>query len=66
MDWHEVPEGEGGKANVNVWHEIIEESKADVELPASQGEAPNVITIAKKQTPKKSSFEAVEFTQGVR
>lgn len=64
MDWHEVPEGEGGKASVGVWHEIIEESAADAELPTSQGQAPNLITVARRDGDKGAN-QLVEFTQGV-
>lgn len=64
MDWHEVPEGEGGKASVGVWHEIIEESGADAELPSSEGQAPNLVTVSRKDKEKGGS-ELVEFTQRV-
>ncbi|KAL9098463.1 MAG: hypothetical protein Q9163_005878 [Psora crenata] len=48
MDWHEVPEGEGGKASVAVWHEIVDEARGPLELPTGfpGGKSPNLITIA--------------------
>ena len=67
MDWHEVPEGEGGKTGVAVWHEIIEESKADSELPAEDAESkgvqdPGIIFTSRGE----KEAEIHEFTQAVR
>ena len=38
MDWNEVPEGVGGKMDVAVWHELVDDKKSlvDSELPASE------------------------------
>lgn len=38
MDWSEVPEGIGGRVDVAVWHELVEEKKASVtsRLPDSE------------------------------
>lgn len=38
MDWNEVPEGIGGKVEVSVWHELVDEgsSTAKSELPTSE------------------------------
>ncbi|KAL8677181.1 MAG: hypothetical protein Q9186_006357 [Xanthomendoza sp. 1 TL-2023] len=65
MEWNEVPEGVGGKAEIAVWHDIIEERKSSVsvDLPANNADNPaaNVITIS--QDASKEEFEVVEFTQ---
>ncbi|KAL8684912.1 MAG: hypothetical protein Q9224_006068, partial [Gallowayella concinna] len=67
MEWNEVPEGVGGKAEIAVWHDIIEERKSSVsvDLPANNADNPaaNVITIS--QDASKEEFEVVEFTQQV-
>lgn len=64
MDWHEVPEGEGGKASIAVWHEIIDDVSEPSELPASiPGETcSDVLIVSKKGT---SGHEVVELSQGV-
>ncbi|KAL8802541.1 MAG: hypothetical protein Q9200_006548 [Gallowayella weberi] len=65
MEWNEVPEGVGGKAEIAVWHDIIEERKSSVsaDLPANNADQPtaNVITIS--QDASKKEFEVVAFTQ---
>ena len=68
MDWNEVPEGVGGKVEIIVWHEIVEEkrSSALTELPSTTSESPSpsVITVSVSATdPEK--HEVVEFTQKV-
>ncbi|KAL8848974.1 MAG: hypothetical protein Q9221_006005 [Calogaya cf. arnoldii] len=58
MDWNEVPEGVGGKAEIAVWHDIVEEKKSSVstDLPTNKDfPPPNVIAV--------SQYEVVEFTQ---
>ena len=64
MDWHEVPEGEGGKASISVWHEIIDEPGDSSELPVEipGGKPPSVIIITEKG---KTGHEVVEFSQSV-
>lgn len=33
IDWNEVPEGIGGKADVSAWHDIVEQKESALELP---------------------------------
>lgn len=64
MDWNEVPEGVGGKAEIAVWQDVIEERKSSVsaDLPTDNAEQPppNVIFVSKRK-----DYELVEFTHGV-
>ena len=40
MDWNEVPEGIGGKIDVSVWHQLIQDQKnASAELPSDDTNA---------------------------
>ncbi|KAL8894487.1 MAG: hypothetical protein Q9192_004283 [Flavoplaca navasiana] len=61
MDWNEVPEGVGGKAEIAVWHDIIEERKSSVsaDLPTDDADKtpPNLIFISQGK-----NYELVEFT----
>lgn len=68
MEWNEVPEGVGGKAEIAVWHEITDE-KGDQRvssLPASipEEELPSVFIVSK--TPDSSDYSTVAFTQKVK
>lgn len=65
MDWHEVPEGEGGKTGVAVWHEIMDESSEKMDLPAEipgGGQPTGVVMIAPN---KKTGMDVVEYSQSV-
>lgn len=65
MDWNEVPEGIGGKIDVSVWHQLVQDQKTGVvELPQDAGKAPNVVFLWQEGVGK--SAEIVEFTQQVR
>lgn len=69
MEWNEVPEGVGGRAEIAVWHEIVEEkrSSAMAELPPRNPDAvtPSIITTSiGAHDPEK--HELIEFTQEVR
>jgi acyl-CoA synthetase (AMP-forming)/AMP-acid ligase II len=65
MDWSEVPEGIGGKVDVAVWHELVQEQKnAATPLPSTSGKPPNVVFLWQEAVGK--SAEIVEFTQQVR
>jgi acyl-CoA synthetase (AMP-forming)/AMP-acid ligase II len=65
MDWSEVPEGIGGKVDVAVWHELVQEQKnATTPLPSTSGKPPNVVFLWQEAVGK--SAEIVEFTQQVR
>ncbi|KAL8665345.1 MAG: hypothetical protein Q9168_007720 [Polycauliona sp. 1 TL-2023] len=63
MDWNEIPEGVGGKAEIAVWHDIIEERKssASTDPPADNAEKPppNVITVSPSTS---KQYDVVEFT----
>lgn len=68
MDWNEVPEGIGGKTEVIVWHDVVNEKDQSIssEVPeiSSNSVEPNIIT-AVKSSVKSESCEIVEFTQKV-
>ncbi|KAF3032381.1 hypothetical protein E8E12_002618 [Didymella heteroderae] len=62
MDWSDVPEGIGGKVDVSVWHELVQDSKhtEDV-LPSDGRKAPGVVFLWQEAVGKPA--EIVEFTQ---
>lgn len=69
MDWNEVPEGEGGKADIAVWHDIIDEKVSSLlELPAEipGGEIPKVVMVTEDAWSALDSYELTEYTQAVR
>ncbi|KZM19088.1 uncharacterized protein EKO05_0010236 [Ascochyta rabiei] len=63
MDWSEVPEGIGGKVDVSVWHELVQDAKhTDAALPSDTTTAPpNVVFLWQEAVGKPA--EVVEFTQ---
>jgi acyl-CoA synthetase (AMP-forming)/AMP-acid ligase II len=62
MDWSEVPEGIGGKVDVSVWHELVQDSKhTEHALPSEGGKAPGVVFLWQEAVGKPA--EIVEFTQ---
>lgn len=64
MDWNEVPEGIGGKIDVSVWHQLVQDQKSrTTQLPSDSEKAPNVVFIWQEGVRK--SAEIVEFTQQV-
>lgn len=67
MEWNEIPEGVGGRADIAVWHEIIDEKgeAASTEPPASAaGDVmPNIITVWQDDSANLEKYEIVEFTQ---
>jgi hypothetical protein len=64
MDWSEVPEGIGGKVDVSVWHELVQDSKhTEHALPSEGGKAPGVVFLWQEAVGKPA--EIVEFTQQV-
>ena len=68
MDWNEVPEGEGGRAEIAVWHDIVDEkNSASRELPTelSGGSLPNVAMVIEDGMSALDSYEIVEYTQKV-
>ncbi len=68
MDWNEVGEGEGGKAEIAVWHDIIDEKQTPSELPNDipEGTVTNVVMVTKDAWSAMDSYELTEFTQAVR
>ena len=69
MEWNEIPEGVGGRADIAVWHEIIDEKgeAASSEPPANAaGDAMrNIITVWQVDSANPEKYEVVEFTQNV-
>lgn len=64
MDWNEVPEGIGGKIDVSVWHQLVQDSKSGrLALPQGTENAPNVVFLWQEGVGR--SAEVVEFTQQV-
>ena len=68
MDWNEVGEGEGGIAEVAVWHDIIDEKQTSSELPSEipGGTTTNVVMVTEDAWSAMDSYELSEFTQAVR
>jgi len=64
MDWSEVPEGIGGKIDVSVWHELVQDQKSGApELPSTSHKPPGVVFLWQEVAGKPA--EIVEFTQQV-
>ncbi|KAL8981336.1 MAG: hypothetical protein Q9177_005607 [Variospora cf. flavescens] len=64
MEWSEVPEGVGGKAEIAVWHDIIEERRSSVTGDLTNDKEPtNVIVISKNVSNLSTGFDIVEITQ---
>jgi hypothetical protein len=66
MDWNEVPEGEGGKADIAVWHDIIDEeafSSSDLSTEVPGGRAHDVLFVTEDAMSAMNSYEIVSFTQ---
>jgi hypothetical protein len=66
VDWNEVPEGIGGKVDVTVWHELVQDSKVrSTKLPTTAaGSKPANIVFLWQEKPGDPA-EHVEFTQAV-
>ena len=67
MDWKEVGEGKGGKAEITVWHDVIEGNHAPSELPVNvpEGSAANIVMVTEDTWSAMDSYELTEFTQAV-
>jgi acyl-CoA synthetase (AMP-forming)/AMP-acid ligase II len=64
MDWNEIPEGIGGKIDVSVWHQLVQDQKsAAASLPSDSDKAPGVVFLWQESVGKPA--EIVEFTQNV-
>lgn len=67
MDWDEVPEGIGGKVDVNSWHALVQDnvSQTTTELPKEvHSKMPGRLITIWQDKPGGES-EIVEFTQNV-
>ena len=67
MDWNEVPEGIGGKIDVSVWHELVQDQKtgSNTELPQNEsGPKPGNLVFVWQEKPGKEA-DIVEFSQNV-
>ncbi|KAL9606959.1 MAG: hypothetical protein Q9167_008078 [Letrouitia subvulpina] len=67
MEWNEVPEGVGGRADIGVWHEVIEERRhiVDSNLPSDLNDdnLSNIVMVSNNRTGGPNDFDIVEFTQ---
>ncbi|KAH7067859.1 hypothetical protein FB567DRAFT_541365 [Paraphoma chrysanthemicola] len=62
MDWSEVPEGIGGKIDVSVWHDLVQEQQGGaLALPSTTEKAPGIVFLWQERVGKPA--EIVEFTQ---
>jgi hypothetical protein len=64
MDWNEVPEGIGGKVDVSVWHDLVQDQKSRVSKLPEDGAKPANLVFVWQEKPG-APAEIVEFTQGV-
>ncbi|KAF2203953.1 hypothetical protein GQ43DRAFT_410562 [Delitschia confertaspora ATCC 74209] len=63
MGWNEVPEGIGGKVDVSVWHELVQDQRNSTsQLPQDGAKPANIVFIWQEKLG--SPAEVVEFTQG--
>lgn len=69
MEWNEVPEGVGGRADIGVWHEVIEERRhiVDSNLPTdlNGGSLSTIVMVSNNRRGGPNNFDIVEFTQQV-
>lgn len=69
LDWNKLSEGQHGKPDIAVWHDIINEMVSDPspELPTSDPEPqdPNTILVSEPGE-RLEVYEIIEFTQKVR
>lgn len=68
MDWHEVPAGVGGKTEIAIWHEILEESTGE-DLPEddiSEASMAKVVFAMPVHDDNEGKLELIEFEQKVR
>ena len=66
MEWNEVPEDTGGKADIAVWHDIIDENAfASSDLPAEipGGGISEVLFVAEDAVSAVDSYEIIQFSQ---
>lgn len=68
MDWNEIPEGFGGKADVLAWHDIVDQKESDSsEVPAdvTGSKQPSIVTVSQSHGSGIDDYEIVEFTSEV-
>ncbi|KAL9039628.1 MAG: hypothetical protein Q9214_004800, partial [Letrouitia sp. 1 TL-2023] len=67
MEWNEVPEGVGGRADIGVWHEVIEERRhivdSDLTSGLNDGSLSNIVMVSNNRKGGPKNFDIVEFTQ---
>ncbi|KAF2841374.1 hypothetical protein M501DRAFT_1000561 [Patellaria atrata CBS 101060] len=65
MDWSEVPEGTGGRVEVNVWHDLVQDhvqqQGGKIDLPELQENPGTIVSIW--QSAQGQPGEIAEFTQ---
>lgn len=70
MDWNEVPEGFGGKADVLAWHDIVdqkeESNSSEVPIDDSRSTKPSIVTVSQNHDKGADGYEIVKFTSEVR
>ena len=67
VDWNEVPSGVGGKTEIAVWHDVVEDRRSSVsaDLPSDR-EPKSIVAVLTTKTSKGEKREPVEYTQQVR
>ncbi|KAL8873188.1 MAG: hypothetical protein Q9174_001309 [Haloplaca sp. 1 TL-2023] len=64
VDWNEVPSGVGGKIEIAVWHDVVEDRRSSVsaDLPSDK-EPKSIVAAITTKTSKDDKLELVEYTQ---
>lgn len=67
MDWNEVPEGIGGKIDISVWHELVEERKSTTDHEVPQHDQDMNVQPLKVYNPETNGSKptAFEYTSSV-
>ena len=69
MEWDEIPEGVGGRADIAVWHDIIDEkgNSGSSEPPTSStvDQVQDIIMVWQANSENLEAYELVEITQKV-
>jgi hypothetical protein len=64
MDWSDVPEGIGGKVEVSVWHELVQDHNSSTLAFPADSKPGNVVTVWRHGVAS-DKRDIVEFTQAV-
>ncbi len=68
IDWNEVPDGVGGRADVLAWHDIVDQNEASSETPPDlpQSAISDIVAVYEhKNHGGERRYEIVNFTQKV-